>query len=107
LLALLGALQDNGGQTDTRALLAGSPAINAGNPCVADAPLGVSAALATDQRGQPRKSNGAVDIGAYEEQLAPTAAAVSVSGRVLQQKGRGLSKAKVVLTTRTERFVTL
>jgi predicted outer membrane repeat protein len=99
LLALLGTLQDNGGQTDTHALVAGSPAINAGNACVAEAPLCVSAALATDQRGQPRKSNGAVDIGAYEEQLAPTAASVSISGRVLQQKGRGLSNAKVVLTS--------
>ncbi len=54
---LLGPLQNNGGQTDTRALLAGSPAINAGNN--ADAP-------ATDQRGFARIVGGTIDIGAYE-----------------------------------------
>lgn len=58
----LGALQNNGGQTDTRALLIGSPAINKGNN-----------ALVTelyDQRGEPftRISGGIVDIGAYEVQ---------------------------------------
>jgi predicted outer membrane repeat protein len=54
---LLGALQDNGGQTDTRALLPGSPAINAGNN--ADT-------AATDQRGFARIVSGTIDIGAYE-----------------------------------------
>ena len=50
---LLGALANNGGQTDTRALAAGSPAINAGATCPS-----------TDQRGVAR--DGACDIGAYE-----------------------------------------
>ena len=48
----LGPLADNGGPTDTHALVPGSPAIDAGPP---DAPP-------TDQRGVPRSS----DIGAYE-----------------------------------------
>jgi hypothetical protein len=52
---LLGPLQDNGGPTWTHALLAGSPALNAGNP----AQLGVA-----DQRGVIR--SGGVNIGAYQ-----------------------------------------
>lgn len=60
----LGPLSNNGGPTQTHALLAGSPAINAGsNP----------AGLTTDQRGTgfPRVFGAAVDIGAFEVQLAP------------------------------------
>ena len=52
---LLGPLQDNGGPTQTHALLAGSPALNAGNP----SQLGVA-----DQRGVVR--SGGVNIGAYQ-----------------------------------------
>jgi hypothetical protein len=52
---LLGPLQDNGGPTKTMALLAGSPALNAGDP----AQLGVA-----DQRGVVR--TGGVNIGAYQ-----------------------------------------
>ena len=55
---LLGALADNGGPTHTHALLAGSPAINAG----ADA----SGQATTDQRGPLFARTGAPDIGAYE-----------------------------------------
>ncbi len=54
---LLGPLADNGGPTQTQALLAGSPAINAGDD---------TAALAIDQRGFPRV--GVSDIGAFEFQ---------------------------------------
>jgi len=53
----LGQLQDNGGPTQTMALLDGSPAINAGNDAVAPA---------TDQRGIARPQGAASDIGAYE-----------------------------------------
>lgn len=52
----VGPLADNGGPTWTHALLAGSPAIDAGLP--AACPL-------TDQRGAPR-NDGACDSGAYE-----------------------------------------
>lgn len=66
----LGPLQDNGGPTLTHTLLAGSPAIDGGNPagCVD----GVGSLLTTDQRGFSRTEdgddNGSVicDIGAYE-----------------------------------------
>jgi hypothetical protein len=51
----LGPLQDNGGSTQTRALLANSPAINAGND---------AAAPPRDQRGYLR--SGVSDIGAFE-----------------------------------------
>jgi hypothetical protein len=62
--ALLGTLQLNGpGTTKTHALLAGSPAIDAGT-CTdhADVPV------LTDQRGvtRPQPSGGPCDIGAYE-----------------------------------------
>lgn len=55
----LGALQNNGGQTDTLALLDGSPAINAGSNSLCP-PI--------DQRGvtRPQPAGGACDIGAYE-----------------------------------------
>jgi hypothetical protein len=52
---LLGPLQNNGGPTMTMGLLAGSPALNAGDP----AQLGVA-----DQRGVVR--SGGVNIGAYQ-----------------------------------------
>ncbi|MCH8910552.1 MAG: PKD domain-containing protein [Chloroflexi bacterium] len=55
--ALLGPLQDNGGPTETHALLPGSPAIDAGED--GSAPL-------TDQRGVARPVGSASDIGAYE-----------------------------------------
>ena len=56
---LLGPLADNGGDTQTHALLAGSPAIDAA-VCVSG--------LATDQRGIPRPQGSQCDIGAYEKQ---------------------------------------
>jgi len=54
---VLGALGNNGGPTQTHALLAGSPAINAGT---------ATGAPATDQRGVSRPQGAAVDIGAFE-----------------------------------------
>ena len=57
---LLGALRNNGGQTDTQALGSGSPAIDAGLGCPA-----------TDQRGVGRPLGPACDIGAFEAAAAP------------------------------------
>lgn len=59
----LGLLANNGGPTFTHALLAGSPALDAGSNAISNA-----AGLTTDQRGTgfPRIVVGAVDIGAYE-----------------------------------------
>ena len=60
----LGPLADNGGPTQTMALLAGSPAIDAGSNALALGPDGKP--LLTDQRGYARIVDGIVDIGAYE-----------------------------------------
>jgi len=66
--ARLGPLRDNGGPTETRALLPGSPAINAGSPSL---PGGQgNACAASDQRGRPRPEGAVCDIGASEAPLA-------------------------------------
>lgn len=73
--AKLGPLQNNGGPTPTHALLAGSPAIDAGDP--AFDPNAFDPALTTDQRGtgfqrvvKAAAAVGAarVDLGAFEVQ---------------------------------------
>jgi hypothetical protein len=61
----LGSLADNGGPTQTHALLADSPAIDAGRPAPVPGDGGVACA-ATDQRGFLRPLGAACDIGAYE-----------------------------------------
>ncbi|NEO87660.1 MAG: CHAT domain-containing protein [Spirulina sp. SIO3F2] len=61
---LLGPLQNNGGSTQTHALLPGSPAINAGNNSFVS--------VSIDQNGNPRIIDFNVDIGAYELQVVTT-----------------------------------
>jgi hypothetical protein len=61
---LLAALADNGGATQTHALLAGSPALNAGNPNTPGS--GGNTCEATDQIGSNRPLGSACDIGAVE-----------------------------------------
>lgn len=90
----LGPLQNNGGPTQTRALLAGSLAIDAGNPSTAGL-------LETDQRGEgyARVANGRVDIGAYEVQAANR---TTLRGRVynaVARSGLGDLKVKAVRTS--------
>ncbi len=60
---LLGPLLNNGGPTMTHALLTGSPALNIadGGPC--------NELSGVDQRGLPRPSGGACDLGAFEVQV--------------------------------------
>jgi hypothetical protein len=72
---LLGPLADNGGLTQTLALLPGSPALDAGDDATC-ASLPVSS---LDQRGVVRPQGAHCDIGAYEY-AAP--AQVTVSGNV-------------------------
>jgi hypothetical protein len=55
--AKLGPLANNGGPTRTHALLADSPAIDAGNCAFAES---------YDQRGRPRPIGASCDIGAFE-----------------------------------------
>jgi hypothetical protein len=78
--ALLGPLMNNGGTTQTHALLYNSPAIDAGKDCVFDNTCSpsLSLSLTTDQRGLSRQADGNlvagahVDIGAYERQGTET-----------------------------------
>lgn len=57
---LLGPLQDNGGNTDTHALLDGSPAFESGDPnCTGD-----------DQRGVSRPQGDVCDIGSFEKEIS-------------------------------------
>ncbi|MCK6478304.1 MAG: hypothetical protein L6Q35_15905, partial [Phycisphaerales bacterium] len=69
---LLGSLANNGGPTQTQALLAGSPAINKGSN-----PDGLS----TDQRGAgfARTQGTVADIGAYEIPVNPTLTSLTLS----------------------------
>jgi parallel beta-helix repeat protein len=75
---MLGPLADNGGPTETCALLPGSPAINHGsNP----------ANLTTDQRGSgfARKCGIASDIGAFEAQSGPIVTNVQINDGAVQR----------------------
>src|SRR6476646_10501637 len=73
----------NGGPTQTHALVAGSPAIDAGNPngCLDT----TGAPLPTDQRGLPRAFDGngdgraACDIGAFELNAQDLSPAISIT----------------------------
>jgi hypothetical protein len=76
----LGPLADNGGPTPTHALI-GSPAIDAADS---------SSCPSTDQRGAPRPSGLACDIGAYE--------LVGASGMVVMPGGPGGVKQVRFLT---------
>jgi hypothetical protein len=88
---LLGPLADNGGPTYTEALLAGSPAIDAGDPL---------ACPGTDQRGVSRPQGSACDIGAFE--LVPVSRIAAPSnlfsfGRLKLNKRKGTATLVVNL----------
>lgn len=63
VVPLLGSLKNNGGPTNTVALLTGSRGIDEGDPAFPPPPN-------TDQRGFPRIVNSRIDIGAFEVQPA-------------------------------------
>jgi hypothetical protein len=94
----LGPLQDNGGPTQTMALLPGSAAIDAGDNTLV--PTGVS----TDQRGRDRFINGITDLGAFEfgsatppDKTAPVTTAVS-SGQGYADQHAGWNNTDVTVT---------
>jgi len=64
---ILAPLADNGGSTQTHALVEGSPAIDAGD-CITH-PAGTE-----DQRGEPRIQGNACDLGAFEGSVQATTA---------------------------------
>jgi hypothetical protein len=88
----LAKLADNGGPTQTVALLAGSPALDAGDNTPAS-PLGY------DQRGPgfPRILNSRSDIGAFESPLAAPAVRLVITVEPPAQVGAG-STFRVVVT---------
>lgn len=102
---LLGALADNGGQTDTRALLDGSPAIDRGNNCVrtANCPTQTQPPLrlTTDQRdGHRRQVGNSVDVGAFEAGSSAFTTSIGFGGGVFNRTGR-YANAIVILTNAT------
>jgi hypothetical protein len=79
----LGPLQNNGGPTPTMALLPGSPAIDAG--------ANIAGLFSIDQRGYPRISGRAPDLGAFEVQV-PAVASVQVNdGSAQRSEVRSIS----------------
>ncbi len=85
---ILGALADNGGETETMALAAGSPAIDAGTG---------EGCPASDQRGVKRPQGIACDIGAYEFQtVADLSVTQSASTTTLGAGGDVTYTLKVV-----------
>jgi hypothetical protein len=86
-------LENNGGPTQTVALVAGSPAIDKGSNALAVDPT-TNKPLTTDQRGAgfSRIVNGTVDIGAYEVQafVAATAVDWGTQSPALQTASDGL-----------------
>jgi hypothetical protein len=81
---LLGPLQDNGGPTDTRALAAGSPAIDAWPP--------EAGCPATDQRGVTRPQGPGCDSGAFEVEVADSATPGAAPGLIFDVTGRKKQK---------------
>jgi hypothetical protein len=92
----LGTLANNGGPTQTIALLANSPAINAGDNSLAVD--GAGNPLSTDQRGPgfARIVGGTVDIGAFEVQQAPSDFSISSPLSLTVQAG---SSGAATITT--------
>ena len=92
----IGPLKNNGGPTQTHALLAGSPAIDAGNTGGCRDEFGVL--LTTDQRGINRPAAGC-DIGAFElRQSSGVVAAVLPSSRSVQVNTPAAAFATVINT---------
>ena len=65
-----------------------NPAVNAGT----------NTGLAEDFDAQPRPFNGVPDIGADEVQVVPTAADVSLGGRVADANGRGIRNVRIFIS---------
>ena len=98
---VLGPLANNGGPTQTMALLAGSPAIDTGDPATCSTPVGSPqyGAGGVDQRGAVRPQGAGCDIGAYELQANHTVTfdANDGTGTMAQQ----LSSVPAALTANT------
>jgi CSLREA domain-containing protein len=100
---LLGPLQNNGGSTQTHALLAGSPAIDAGNPNVGCVDS-TGTPLPTDQRGLLRAFDGngdnsaVCDIGAFELNEPHPSPAISISDLSVSEGNSGTMSVNFQVT---------
>jgi hypothetical protein len=97
---IVGPLQNNGGPTQTHALVDGSPALDAGDPGGCRDSQGVL--LGTDQRGFARhvdsNNDGAArcDIGAFESKAAFVVAAILPSSRSVQINSPATAFATII-----------
>jgi CSLREA domain-containing protein len=101
---LLGPLADNGGPTPTQALLAASPARNAGS---------TTGCPAEDQRGTARPQEDVCDIGAFEfvpetaaDLVAPLLTAARVTNRTWAVDPRGAREVQATARRRVKRGTT-
>ena len=85
-------LRNNGGSTDTIALLAGSPAIDA----IPRAINGCGTAFVSDQRGVDRPQGSGCDIGAFELAQETPAQLLAQLGELVEGIGPGTSLADKV-----------
>jgi hypothetical protein len=86
---LLDALADNGGQTNTHALMAGSPAVD---------PVGLSGAPSVDQRGVSRDAT--PDIGAFERiGIGPLSDSDAAANQVTENAANGTVVGMTALAT--------
>ncbi len=97
LNALIGPISDNGGPAKTCALLADSPALDAGDDTLMELPF----KLAVDERGFPRRSGSHVDIGAFELQWAALPIQITSCGKTTN------GAVQVLLTNVTGASLTL
>ena len=93
----MNALANNGGPTQTRALMPASPALDQGLDTGGTDQRGFTRPVDNQSITNPTGGNGA-DIGAFEFQLVSTAAPVSISGRVMTMSGRGIRNVRLTLT---------
>ncbi|HEY0657074.1 MAG TPA: choice-of-anchor Q domain-containing protein, partial [Pyrinomonadaceae bacterium] len=108
---LLGVLANKGGQTDTHELLAGSPAIDAGDGCVISgcASNNPSVLLTNDQRGGgfSRRTDGngdgaaTIDIGAFELPAAPVSCIYTLGSSSQSFSNSGGTGSVTVTTSST------
>ena len=87
----LAPLADNGGPTLTHLPTPASPAIGAGDP-------GFTTPPNFDQRGEPRISGGAVDMGSVEVQGAPPELAITPSPAAFGDQKVGTTSAPITVT---------
>ncbi len=93
----LGPLQNNGGNVQTMALLAGSPAINAGSNSL------IPSNITTDERGAARIMGGTVDIGAVE--IQPISVTTLTSSASTVQVGHSVTfKATITSSNVTSKY---